>query len=266
MFRLARRGAIDYLEAEELSAPGIAVHAFCARRGGVSEGPYASLNAGFRAGDREADVRRNLSLVGEAFALPQGRIVLVEQVHGDRIHVLDGQEPPPECIPACDGLITDRPGVALGIRSADCVPLLFMDPVRRIVGAAHAGWRGLALGIGGKMVDVFKERFSCRADEMLVAIGPAIGACCYQVDGPVMAAFSGLPGALSCMRPCRERDRWMADLPLAARFQIQAAGVPGERIWTAGYCTACRPDLFFSHRAARGKAAGRQINLIMLRG
>ncbi len=264
MFRFVNKDAIEYLEAGELSALGFVTHAFCTRRGGVSEGPFSSLNAGFLAGDREGDVRRNLCLVGEAFAIPQGGLVLMGQVHGARICVIDGDEPPPECVPECDGLITARPGVALAIRTADCAPLLFVDRVRRVIGVAHAGWRGTALGMASRMVGAFVEKFSSRVEDIQVAIGPAVGPCCYQVDAPVHAAFSSRTDAENILRPCREDDRWMLDLALANRLQIGGQGVPEGNISLSGLCTACGQELFFSHRASGGRT-GRQINLLMLR-
>lgn len=264
MFNFVNKDGLEYLEAGEISALGFVAHAFCTRRGGVSEGPFASLNAGFHAGDREGDVRRNLGLVGEAFAIPRDRLVLMGQVHGERICVIDGDAPPPECVPECDGLITVRPGVALAIRTADCVPLLFVDRVRRVIGVAHAGWRGTALGIASRMVGAFVERFSSRVSDILIAIGPAIGPCCYQVDAPVHAAFSSRTGTDGYLRPCREDHRWMLDLAHANRLQAGQQGVPEGNILSAGLCTACRRELFFSHRASRG-CTGRQINLLMLR-
>jgi YfiH family protein len=263
MFRFALRGTIEYLESGELSALDFLTHAFCTRRGGVSRAPYDGLNVGDLVGDREEDLLRNLNLVKDAFAIPDGRLVLMRQVHGDRIHVIDEDGPLPEGPPECDGLITDRPGVALGIRTADCVPLFFVDRTRRVIGAAHAGWRGTALGIAARMVATLAERFSSRPEDIMAVIGPAIGPCCYEVDAPVLAAFSGMPDAGLFSRPCLKKDRWMVDLALANRLQIREAGVPSENIFSIALCTACRQDLFFSHRAAGGRA-GRQISLIML--
>jgi len=188
----------------------------------------------------------------------------MDQVHGGRVAILDGEGPPPESIPECDGLITDLPEVALGVRTADCVPLLFVDPARRVIGVAHAGWRGTALGIGTTMLDLFEQRFSSRIEDILVAIGPAIGVCCYQVDTPVYTAFSRRPGAERCFRPCRERDRWMLDLDLANRIELTERGMPEGHIFSAGQCTACRREIFFSYRASLGNT-GTQINLLMLR-
>ena len=264
MFRFARKGPIEYLESEELLAQGFVTHAFCTRLGGGSTGPHSSLNVGDLVGDGEENVLRNLALVREAFAVSDGRLILMRQVHGDRILVLDGDLPRPETLPECDGLISDRPGVALGIRTADCAPIFFADRTRRIIGAAHAGWRGTALGIAARMVDTLAGQFSSRREDLTVLIGPAIGPCCYQVDAPVFEAFSAMPGADLFLRPCEEKGRWMLDLALANRLQIRDAGVPSENIHDSGLCTSCRQDLFFSHRAGGG-SAGRQISLLMLR-
>jgi polyphenol oxidase len=264
MFHLAQRGTIEYIEAEELSALDFLTHAFCTRLGGVSTGPYSSLNVGDLVGDGDDNVLQNLNLVEDAFEIPAGGLILMRQVHGDRIHVLDGDGPLPEGLPECDGLISGRPGVALGIRTADCVPIFFADRARRIIGAAHAGWRGTALGIAARMVETLAGRFSSRREDLLALIGPAIGPCCYQVDVPVFEAFSAMSGADLFLRPCKELGRWMLDLALANSLQIREAGVPSENIYTSGFCTSCRQDLFFSHRAGGG-VAGRQINIIMLR-
>ncbi|MEK6654906.1 MAG: polyphenol oxidase family protein, partial [Thermodesulfobacteriota bacterium] len=155
-------------------------------------------------------------------------------------------------------------GVALGIRTADCVPLFFVDRARRVIGAAHAGWRGAALGMAAGMVDALRERFSSRNEDILVVIGPAIGPCCYEVDAPVVAALSSRREAGCFLIPCPEKDRWMLDLALANRLQLLERGLREENILSAGFCTACRQDLFFSHRAGRGRT-GRQLNVLMIR-
>jgi YfiH family protein len=264
MFRFVQKDAIQYLEADAISALDFVTHAFCTRLGGISEGPFTSLNTGFLVGDREEDVRRNLALIGKAFAIPEERLVLMGQIHGDRIFILDGDDLPPGSIPECDGLITDRPGVALGIRTADCVPLLFVDPVRRVIGVAHAGWRGTALGIASKMVDLFEKRFSSRVEDIMASVGPAIGVCCYQVDAPVYAAFVSRPGADDFLHSCPEEGKWMLDLASANRIELMDRGMPAGNILSAGHCTSCLRELFFSHRASLG-CTGRQVNFIMVR-
>ena len=265
MFRFERRGGVEYLEAAGLSALQGVTHAFCTRRGGVSEAPWEGLNVGFLVGDHRQKVLQNLTLAARAFAVPEERLVLMGQVHGDRIRILDGGPLPSEPLPECDGLITDRPGVALGIRTADCVPVLFVDPVRRVIGVAHAGWRGTALGIAAAMADLFERRFGSRRGDLRAAIGPAIGPCCYQVDAPVVAALSSGWDASTFLKPCREEGRWMLDLAAANRLQLIEGGLSPRNIDVAGQCTACRPDLFFSHRGESGRT-GRLLNLLMLNG
>jgi hypothetical protein len=114
------------------------------------------------------------------------------------------------------------------------------------------------------MVDLFEKHFSSRVENILTAIGPAIGVCCYQVDAPVYAAVSSRPGADSFLHPCQEEGKWMLDLASANRIELMERGMPAGNILSAGHCTACRQDLFFSHRASLGRA-GRQINVLMLR-
>jgi len=264
MFDIVQRGGVKFIEAAEISALGFTTHAFLTRQGGVSEGPFAGLNVGRRMGDREGAVERNLALIGEAFAIREGRLLLMRQVHGDSIRVIDGAVPPRGETPECDGMITDRPGVALGVRTADCVPLFFVDCVRRVIGAAHAGWRGTAIGMAAKMADAMEERFSSRPEDILVAVGPAIGPCCYEVDAPVFAALASRREAERFLIP-RGKDRWMLDLAGINRLQLLERGLPEENILAAGFCTACRRDLFFSHRASNGRT-GRQLNFLMLNG
>jgi YfiH family protein len=263
VLRLSQKGDVEYLESGEFSALGFVTHAFCTRNGGVSTGPYSSLNVGDLTEDRDQDVRRNIGLIEETFAIPEGGLILMRQVHGDKILILEKDDPLPEGLPECDGLITDRPGVALGVRTADCAPVLFVDPVRRVVGAAHAGWRGTALGIAAKMVEIFVDRYASRREDLLAVIGPAIGPCCYQVDSQVCESFSAVPGVDRFIRPSNEKGRWMMDLSFANRLQIEEAGVPSGNIFHTGLCTACRQDLFFSHRGSGGRS-GRQLNLLML--
>ena len=265
MFRFALRGTIEYLESGKFSALDFLTHAFCTRIGGISRQPYDGLNVGDLVGDRKEDFLQNLEMVKDSFLIPAGRLILMKQIHGDRINFIEKGDPLPEEPPECDGLITDRPGVALGIRTADCVPLLFVDRIRRVIGAAHAGWRGTALGIAAQMVAIFKDRFSSCPEDIWVGVGPAIGSCCYEVDAPVRAVFSAMPDAGLFARPSPKQDRWMLDLSLANRLQMLAAGIPGENIQAVAHCTACRQDLFFSHRGSGG-CTGRQISLIMLHG
>lgn len=264
MFRLANKGPVEYLEAEALSGLGFVTHAFCTRRTGVSTGGFESLNVGDRVGDKKEDVRENLRLIKKALAIPENGLVMARQVHGDRIVEIGRNDPLPMPRAECDGFVTARTGLALGIKTADCVPLLFFDRRLRVAGAVHAGWRGTALGIAAKMIGIFRGSFSSRRADVMVLVGPAIGPCCYEVDAPVFEAFAARTKADRFFHKCEGKERWMFDISLANRLQLMEAGIPANNILAADMCTSCNRELFFSHRAAQGKDEGRQMSIIML--
>lgn len=265
MFHFRTQGAFTYLQYEALSRLDFMTHAFCTRLGGTSSAPFASLNVSIRRGDRPENVRRNREIIAQAFGFSADRLVLAHQVHGDDFHILtDRDSLPLSHVLEGDGFITDRPGVALCVKTADCVPVLLVDGKKTVVAAVHAGWRGTALGIAGKAVRIFRERFASQPEDLWAAIGPAIGPCCYEVDEKVRREFKNHPGSEKFLQATAKPDYWMLHLALANRLQLEAAGVPADRIGTAGICTVCRRDAFFSHRG-EGETTGRQLNFIMIR-
>lgn len=273
-FQFSRRGPIEYLEALPLTAADFLLHAFLTRRGGVSTGCFADLNFSSREGDTPENVAGNWRLLAAAFRLDLSCFVVMRQIHGDRIVVIDeanrGNLPNGSALPveahACDALVTNRPGLALGVKTADCVPLFLVDPVKRVIGAVHAGWRGTALNIAGKVVDAFRARFSSRPGDLLAAIGPAIGPCCYEVDNVVYDALIGHAGAeaVPFFRPGANPVKWILDLPMANRYQLEQRGVPSEQIFAGDNCTSCQGDVFYSHRRDQG-CTGRHFSFLMLK-
>jgi len=265
MFRFSKKGPVEYLEATALTACDFLTHAFCTRRGGISEGNFVNLNFSSTEGDSKDNVRTNWRNLAEAFNIDVGRFFVVNQVHGEEILTID--RPLAELIvpepSQFDAIITDQPGVAIGMKTADCVPIFFVDKVKRIIAVAHAGWRGTSLSIAAKVVETLITGFACRADDIIAAIGPAIGPCCYQVDEPVFNAMRGHKGRESFFSSGREKGKWMLDLSLANKIQIIGKGIPDRNIYTAGYCTSCNRDIFYSHRGEAGNT-GRQLNFIML--
>jgi len=224
------------------------MHAVLTRVGGVSGGPYATLNLGHTVGDDltavEENHRRALGIMG----LEPWQVVSPYQVHGARVGVV-GQAHRGTVQPATDALVTDVPDVPLLMRFADCAPVLLFDPVRRAVGLAHAGWRGVVAGSVEAAVRAMTERLGCIPTDLWAGIGPTIGPCCYVVGPEVAAAVEAAcpPGA----DVVRDVDgQTLLDLPGAVVAQLHAAGV--ERIEKAECCTACHVDEFFSHRAERG--------------
>ena len=264
MLKLARRGPVQYLESEEFSRYPSILHGFCTRIGGVSGGPYASLNFSPREGDPPDHVRENWQRLASAFGIPCEQFFVVNQVHGQRILVIEDarschslEERP------YDAIVTDRPGVAIGIKTADRAPVLLLDRRCRVIAAVHAGWRGTALGIAARAVRMMGQRFGTRPGDLSALIGPSIGPCCYEIDGPVFEAMSGWGEADRVLRPGAREGRWMLDLPLANRLQLEEEGVDPERISVSGLCTCCRRDLFYSHRRD-GAKTGRHLNFILL--
>lgn len=273
-FIFARRETIEYLEVCPFKEFDFLLHAFLTRRGGMSEGNFADLNLSSTTGDKVANVQRNWRLLAESFRVDLKRFIAMQQTHGDRIVVIEDDRgkaklADPDCpreYENCDALVTNRMGLAIGVKTADCVPLFLVDPVRRVIGAVHAGWRGTALDIAGQVVDVLVERYSSKPADILVAIGPSIGACCYEVDAAVYAGLSiyGEPGRKPAFRPTAEVGKWMLDLGLINRYQVEKRGIDPEHIFTGDYCTSCHRDSFYSHRRDCGQT-GRHFSFLMMK-
>ncbi len=215
-------------------------------------------------GDRisKADWRgQSLKAGGELFPL-----VALRQVHSDRIVVFTGGSQSAEDLwrQEGDALISSVPGFALSVFTADCLPILLFDPVRLAVGIVHAGWRGTAKGIARKAVEEMGRVFGSRSENIQAAMGPCIGGCCLEVDGPVQEAFSrtGLPWEK--IASPRGKDKYLLDLHKANAGLLKEAGIEEAKIRRLNYCTSCRSDMFFSYRAG-GKGKGRQMNFIALR-
>lgn len=253
------------------AVPGL-LHAFSTRHGGVSRGPFASLNLGATVGDDPDAVGENRRRLLGSLGLRPEQVVRARQVHGGEVLVVDEPVASRPDFPqglldgegGYDGLVTDLPGLALAISTADCTPILIWDPVRRGVGAVHAGWPSTARRIGVKALAAMQSAFGTDPADCRVAIGPAIRGCCYEVDEPVARAMAGaLAGWEAHAAPTRP-GHWRLDLAGVNRTLLEAAGVPGAQIEDLGLCTACRTDLFFSHRAEKGKT-GRMLSVIMRR-
>ena len=187
--RVHREGELEYLTSDVLDG---AAHCFSTRFGGVSEGALASLNLGTHRGDRPENVLENYARLGRAAGFAPEETVFTKQVHSalvERVGRADcGRGLQRETEHGVDGLVTNEPGVALTIFSADCTPVLLFDPIARAIGAAHAGWRGTAAGIAARAVEAMQREFGCRPENIRAAIGPCIGPCCFETDDDVPAA------------------------------------------------------------------------------
>lgn len=242
---------------------------------------------GWQLGSPSASVDRGWQEVAQAIDVGQTYLTRVRQVHGAATVVRRGGHPGTnhdEPRADADILVSDDPTLALAIQTADCVPLLIADRRTGSVAAAHAGWRGLALSVPVVTVERLAREFGSRPADLFVAIGPAIGACCYEVGEDVRtrfreAAFApaqmarwfmvnprALPGnpSLPSLSSSPRANHWFFDGWRAARDQLESAGVPPDQIWVAGVCTASHAGAFCSYRRD-GAAAGRMAAIIRCR-
>jgi YfiH family protein len=209
---------------------------------------------------------KNREILCSAFDIPEQNLVTVNQIHGNRLLIVDEktQDWRHGGKLEYDGIISAMPGVALGIKTADCVPVFLADRAKRVVGAVHAGWKGTSLEIAAKAVGVFIKEFASTPANILAVIGPSIGSCCYEVDESVFHNFDNNQSRESFLIEGKKEGKWMLDLPAANRSQLLDAGVSPDNIFSADICTSCSGDTFFSHRG-ENRDTGRQINFIMLR-
>lgn len=229
-------------------------HGFTTRVGGVSTGVLSSLNLGFHRGDEEANIRENYRRLGAAIGFSPENCVLTRQTHSDLVRVVTGRD----CAgldhrdyPECDALVTNDPGTALVIFTADCTPLLFHDPVTGAVGAAHAGWRGTASQIGRRCVEAMVREFDCEPRNIRAAIGPNIGMCHFETDWDVPRAMLDSYGEEAWQYMEKRGEKYVLDLKQLNALSLRRAGV--ERIDISDACTMCRHDLFWSHRYTGGE-------------
>ena len=235
---------------------------FSTRLGGVSEGIYASMNLSYTRGDEKAAVDENFVRICAAMGVSAADAVLSAQEHHTTLKNVTaadrgiGLSRPP--LVDVDGLLTDEPQVVLCTQYADCVPLLFADPVRHVVATSHAGWRGTVAEIGRLTVERMQSDYGCDPRDILAGIAPSIGPCCFEVDAPVAEAFEAL--SVTDGDCCREvgDGKFFVDLWETNRRILLSAGVKAENITVTDLCPRCHPQLFWSHRfsgAARGSLA-----------
>ena len=237
-------------------------HGFFTRAGGASSGVYAGLNCGQGSGDQAEVVAINRARVAQAMGVAPSALASVHQVHSPRVVTLDGALPDPR--PEADAMVTRTPGVALGILTADCQPVLFADMQAGVVGAAHAGWRGAMDGVLEATLDAMEAEGADRARTVAV-IGPTISQRNYEVGPEFFDEFTIDDPEAQRFFAGRTGDRMQFDLPGYALDRLRKAGI-GAAEWT-GHCTYADPELFYSYRRSthlREADYGRLISVIRL--
>ena len=242
--------SLEYETFEEFDKLGIP-HAIFTRKGGVSPTPWASLNLGGTVGDDVERVRENRLKAFRALHFSIENSFDVWQVHSAKVICVD--QPRDQALPyiQADGIVTNQPGIVLFMRFADCVPILFVDPIQKAIGLVHAGWKGTLLKIAEVAIHTMRMKFGSRPADIIAGIGPSIAAHHYPVGKDVLVeAQKNIPQFVS--EVCyQEDDRIYFDLWRANQLILQQNGV--KSIQLANQCTACHTDDWFSHRAEKGK-------------
>jgi purine-nucleoside/S-methyl-5'-thioadenosine phosphorylase / adenosine deaminase len=296
-WKLRRAGGLRILEAPPLARLAWLTHGFSTRPGGVSTIPAAgpaegarskrraktsagALNLGFTDWDSRERVLENRAEFFHALGADKMRVVTLRQIHSDLIHRVDRADESNSKFseaPKGDALFTREPGILLAVQTADCIPILLADPRQRAVAAIHSGWRGTLARIAAKALGRMHMEFGTRPEDVIAALGPGIGRCCYEVGSDVAREFQSqfpeargwFDGPFDALSSGENDPNWLPwltmrppghppppprvhlDLIAANRAILAAAGVPPRQISASDFCTACRADLFFSYRRER---------------
>lgn len=269
--RLNKSGKVPYIEFPPLCDISFISHGFSTRLGGVSTGMFSSLNLGSGSSpykDRPENIRENLIRIVDSIGLDPNSLVLSDQVHMTEIRLVkEGDRGKGFNIPMdykeIDGFITNTPGITLVTKYADCVPLFFVDPVKKAIGLSHSGWRGTVNRIGYKTVNEMGKAFACKPKDIIAVIGPSICMNCYEVGEEVAAefskAFSDIEGSKllddekSPILVRNQNGRYQLNLWEACRRALLEAGLSKDHIHVSKVCTSCNSELLFSHRKTNGK-------------
>ena len=265
-----RKDSLVYITFPRLTEAGLVKHAFTTRMGGVSEGIFSSMNMSFSRGDKKENVLENYKIIFSALGLNPERAVLSHQTHTDNIRIVTDKDIGKGIVKQrdysdVDGLITNIKGVTLVTQFADCVPLMFYDPVKKTVAASHAGWRGTVAEIGKKTVEKMVDAFGCNVKDIRAAIGPSIGVCCYEVDAPVVEKVMAVDylNTEKILYP-KPNGKYQLDLRETNRQILINAGIDASNICVSDLCTCCHSEYFHSHRATAGNR-GNMAGLIALK-
>jgi polyphenol oxidase len=235
------------------------LHGFLGRRGGRSTGSYAGLNLSFRVGDDAQVVKDNICDMKRAVGIHDARIITMKQVHGD--HIIELNTNNVKEAGEADGMVTAMREAYLGVLTADCVPVLFVVPQRKVAAVVHAGWRGTLRGIAAKMVRLLETNYGISPDEIQAALGPAIGACCYEIGEDVAKPLIEQWGKIAQPSLQARDGKKFLDLRSLNRAILERAQVPARQIFSVGPCTSCATNEFFSYRR-ENQETGRQVSFI----
>lgn len=262
--KLVKQGKISHFQPEWAVSHNLQA-GFSTRNGGVSRPPFNSLNLAYHTEDARHNVEGNRSTLARSFGLQPHQLLTVNQVHGSDILVIDqaNYDLSHFLTLESDAIVTNQPGIMIGVLVADCYPVLLFDSVQRVAAAVHVGWRGAADSLLGKTVASMQSLFGCQPQQLLVAVGPGIAAQSYTVDRPVRDAFQAGSGYWAQISRETGLHQWQLDLQKSCLLQLEAAGVATTQISFVRESTSVHRELFFSYRRDRGQT-GRQMGFILL--
>ena len=260
---LKEKNHVPYIQFKNLSATGIVKHGFSTRKGGVSTGIFSSMNLNFKRGDDPDAVMENYRRMAAALNMRVEDMVLSDQTHTTNVRGITEEDRgkgilKPQDYSDVDGMITNVPGIVLVTSYADCVPLYFVDPVRKAIGLSHSGWKGTVGHIGQKTVWKMHEVYGSEPKDIVAAIGPSICQSCYEVSDDVAEAFRAnfTADEVADILLDKGNGKYQLDLWKANWYVLTDAGILPEHLSVTDLCTACHPDLLWSHRKTNGQRGG----------
>ncbi|MDO5540019.1 MAG: peptidoglycan editing factor PgeF [Eubacteriales bacterium] len=252
-------GAVMWLSFPKLDECKGILHGFSTRLGGVSRDHLWSMNLSFSRGDDRENVMENFRRIGNAIGFSQENLVFSDQTHTTNIRRITEKDRGkgilfPRDYTDVDGLITDVPGLVLATFYADCVPLYFVDPVHKVIGLSHSGWRGTVGKIGRETVRAMEQEFGSCPEDIVAAIGPSICMDCYEVSEDVIDEFrqSFHQEEYEMLFYRKENGKYQLNLWKANEIIMKEAGILPENISVTDICTCCNPEILYSHRASKG--------------
>ncbi len=263
--KLVKQDKLNCLQADWTSAPTV-VAGVTTRNGGISRAPFNSLNLGINTEDSRHNVEGNLATLTRAFGIAHHQLLLVKQVHGCDVVVVGHKNYDVSHFQdvEADAIVTNQPGLMLGITVADCYPILIFDPHQRVAAAVHVGWRGAAYGIIGATIASMQHEFGCTPEVLQVSVGPGISKEHYVVGKEARDAFRN-PGGSGHWKEIStevELGQWNLDLRQSCVMQLQQAGIKDSNCDISDLCTYKNRDMLFSYRRDKGQT-GRQMGYIM---
>ncbi len=254
VMNLNEKNGVYYLSFKKLEKYKFINHAFSTKIGGVSKNEFKSMNLGFKSGDYKENVIKNYNIFCNATGFDIESLVASNQDHNTNIRIASSEDRgigiyKDHDIKSIDGLITDTPEVTLVTYFADCVPIYFIDPIKKVIGLAHSGWKGTVKFLGSKMIEKMQETYHCNKYDIICAIGPCVGFCCFEVDKFVYDKFYNMNNIdISKFSKKLYNEKYIIDLNGVNQQILLNIGISEANIILSDVCTKCNKDLLFSHR------------------